>query len=202
MKKLMNSSDVNSCGVSISVDFSLMGSFSSIVHEAAKAMNSKRESLEKKLYSNHSYLMFDNDSDWDDYSDSCSIPTIYDNVGDYELCDDGIYRKKKGKKAKLSQAKKSYKDFKTIRFYEDLEHPYDYEFFDSVSKLLKYCSRKGITVSKQDRSYLKNNSIIYCTVYPYDFKYVKKLALYCTGTYYSLTQPFTNKSYNSHTSFK
>ena len=200
MKKLMNSSDANSCGVSISVDFSLMGSFSSIVHEAAKAMNSKRESLEKKLYSNHSYLMLDNDSDWDDYSDSCSIPTIYDNVGDYELCDDGIYRK--NKKSKSSHAKSSYKNFKTIRFYEDLEHPYDYEFFDSVSKLLKYCSRKGITVSKQDRSYLKNNSIIYCTVYPYDLKYVKKLALYCTGTYYSLTQAFSYKSSNSINNFE
>lgn len=202
MKKLMNSSDVNCCGLSIRVDFSLMGSFSSMVHKAAKAMNSKREALEKKLYSNHNYMMLDNDTDWDDYSDSCSIPTIYDKVEDYVLDDDGVFRKKKGKKNKLSHAKRSYKNFKTIRFYEDLEHPYDYEFFDSVSKLLKYCSSKGITVSKQDRSYLKNNSIIYCTVYQYDFKYVKKLALYCTGTYYSLMQAFTNKSSNSINNFE
>lgn len=202
MKKLMNSSDVNSCGVSISVDFSLMGSFSSIVHEAAKAMNSKRESLEKKLYSNHSYLMFDNDSDWDDYSDSCSIPTIYDNVGDYELDDDGVFRKKKSKKAKSSHNKKCRDNFKSIKFYEDLESQYDYEEFDSVNKLLNFCKSRGITITKEDMAYLKNNNIVHCTINPYYFNYMDKMKLYCAGTYYSLTQAFSYKSSHSHTSFK
>lgn len=194
----------------ITVDFQLMCDFGSIVSKVADRMNSKRMLLEEKLYKksfgNHVYddIYGQFGIDWDDYCDAYSLPFDYDE----DISLSSVRKGKKKKQSKKGKGKRGTLDeyprissYKSIRFYKDVECQYDFEEFDSLDKFLKFCKSEGIHVSSSDMNYLKKESVIHCSIDPYERIHMGTLSLYCSSTYYSLLLSLSDETSSSRRNF-